>query len=76
MERTGGGGLHVYAALPDGVKVASVPAYLTPGIELLADGRVVAVAPSETAKGPLRGSLSMIPGRCHRLRSPMRCSQR
>ncbi len=52
MERTGGGGLHVYAALPAGVKVRSVDAYLAPGIELKAEGRLVIAAPSATAKGP------------------------
>src|SRR5260221_14185592 len=52
MERTGSGGLHIYAALPEGVHVASAGKYLeTPGIELFADGRFVIVPPSRNRNG-------------------------
>lgn len=51
QERTGGGGAHLYYALPAGALVRSVDAYLASGIELKAEGRLVIVAPSRTSKG-------------------------
>ena len=46
MERTGGGGLHVYASIPKGVTIPSRGTYIEPGIELKAEGQLVIVAPS------------------------------
>jgi Bifunctional DNA primase/polymerase, N-terminal len=51
IARSGGGGLHVYARMPQGVdRVASLDAYL-PGIELKADGTLVIAPPSGHASG-------------------------
>lgn len=51
IARTGGGGLHVYARMPDRLDVvASIPHYL-PGIELKADGGLVIAPPSDHPSG-------------------------